>query len=190
LEPTLSPTPFFFGIVSGKFLGVNLLLTLRDIAKFVLPNCWCRLIPFVNNHIPVYNQALLQELSTQYTGVIQCWLLPAQRELLPPTDQKYYKTSLAEQLFVSILSFVNDHSRGLTNNTHAVINMVLLDLWTQGTTAQMMYAQIIDQIRCSNQQDFAMIQYHAFSTMFHNSNQVRYQSHQFTRCSSVSIAKK
>jgi hypothetical protein len=52
--------------------------------------------------------------------------------------------------------------------------MVLLDLCSQGTVTPMLYAQIVEQLLCSNQQEMAMMQYHAMSMMFHNSNHVRY----------------
>jgi hypothetical protein len=123
---------------------------------------------------------LLQELGNNLTRVIRSLLLHvAWSDLLTPAAHSAYVTSLAEQLLLSIRTFVNLHPRSHINTTHpnVVINTLLLYLLTQRTISQMLFSQIIEQLLHCNQQEAASIQLQAVLLLFHNYNQVRYPSH-------------
>jgi hypothetical protein len=96
--------------------------------------------------MPVYNRALFQELCNQLTVVMQYSPLNAAgRDPLDATAVTYYKNSLAEQLFVTIRTFVNVHpTAASTNKPHGVINLV-----DQGTINPALHTQIIEQLLCS-----------------------------------------
>jgi hypothetical protein len=126
--------------------------------------------------MPVFAQALLQELATQVTGIIQVSPLHvAHRVPITPTAQQQYEVSQAAYLRLIITTFVDYHpltpaDHGHINNTpQTVIVMVLNDLLSLQTITQLQYTQILDQLFRSNQQEMTLMKNCAMSSLLHNS---------------------
>jgi hypothetical protein len=110
--------------------------------------------------MPVFNPALLQELVTQVTGIVQSSPLNVARLVpLALPVQQLYESALAEYLLQTVTTFVElhppapgDHAR-LNSNAQTSLVMVLHDLLSLQSITPALHTRILNQFFSRNRGD-------------------------------------